>query len=57
MRGCSGGGGVHSFSDEIRSMSRQYASYWNAFLFPVVTTFGLLLPVSNVSHTGCHFCF
>ena len=35
---CSGGacmvawGGVHGFFDEIRSMSGQYASYWNAFL-------------------------
>ena len=26
------GGGVHGFFDEIRSMSRRYASYWNAFL-------------------------
>ena len=25
-------GGVHGFFDEIWSMSRQYASYWNAFL-------------------------
>ena len=47
MRGCSGGacmvaprghawllrGGVHGFFDEIRSMSGRYASYWNAFLF------------------------
>ena len=33
MCGCSRGGGVCGFSDEIRSMSRQYASYWNAFLF------------------------
>ena len=45
--GCSGGGacvvapggrawllwrGMHGFSDEIRSMSGRYASYWNAFL-------------------------
>ena len=34
----SGGGGVCGFSsffgyNEIRSMSGQYASYWNAFLF------------------------
>ena len=27
------GGGVCGFSDEIRSMSGRYASYWNAFLF------------------------
>ena len=42
MHGCSGGhawllpgggGGMHGFFDEIRSMSGQYASYWNAFLF------------------------
>ena len=49
MRGCSGGhawllrgacvvalgggGGMHGFFDEIRSMSGRYASYWNAFLF------------------------
>ena len=26
------GGGMHGFSDEIRSMSGRYASYWNAFL-------------------------
>ena len=32
MRGCSGKGGVHGFFNEIRSMSRRYASYWNAFL-------------------------
>ena len=25
-------GGMHGFFDEIRSMSRRYASYWNAFL-------------------------
>ena len=29
--GCSGG--VRGFFDEIRSMSGQYASYWNAYLF------------------------
>ena len=28
-----GGGGVHGFFDDIRSMSGRYASYWNAFLF------------------------
>ena len=28
-------GGVHGFSDEIRSMSGRYASYWNAFLSTV----------------------
>ena len=33
MHGCSRGGGVRGFFDEIRSMSGQYASYWNAFLF------------------------
>ena len=39
MRGCSGGacvvawGCVRGFFYEIRSMSGQYASYWNAFLF------------------------
>ena len=39
MHGCSRGaclvapGGVHGFFDEIRSMSGQYASYWNAFLW------------------------
>ena len=27
------GGGACVGYDEIRSMSRQYASYWNAFLF------------------------
>ena len=32
MHGCSGGG-MHGFFDEIRSMSGQYASYWNAYLF------------------------
>ena len=32
MRGCSGGG-MRGFFDEILSMSRRYASYWNAFLF------------------------
>ena len=32
MCGCSGGG-MRVFFDEIRSMSGQYASYWNAFLF------------------------
>ena len=31
MHGCLRGG-VHGFFDEIRSMSGQYASYWNAFL-------------------------
>ena len=29
-------GGVHGFFDEIRSMSGQYASYWNAFLYEFV---------------------
>ena len=24
-------GGMHGFFDEILSMNRQYASYWNAF--------------------------
>ena len=35
MRGCSRGGGMHRiwWDTEIRSMSRRYASYWNAFLF------------------------
>ena len=39
MRGCSGGhawllwGDVRVFSDETRSMTGRYASYWNAFLF------------------------
>ena len=47
VHGCSGGqhawllpgacmvarGGMRGFSDEIRSMSGRYASYWNAFLF------------------------
>ena len=34
MRGCSRGG-MHGIrrDTEIRSMSRRYASYWNAFLF------------------------
>ena len=27
------GRGMHGFSDEIRSISGRYASYWNAFLF------------------------
>ena len=27
-----GGACVHGFFDDIRSMSRRYASYWNAFL-------------------------
>ena len=31
MHGCSGGG-MRGFFNEIRSMSRRYASYWNAFL-------------------------
>ena len=42
MRGCSQGGmcgcsgeGVHGFSNEIRSMSGRYASYWNAFLLKI----------------------
>ena len=26
-------GGMRGFFDEIQSMSGQYASYWNAFLF------------------------
>ena len=30
-------GGMCGFSDEIQSMSRQYASYWNAFLLFVKT--------------------
>ena len=30
---CGCGGGVCMGYDEIRSMSGQYASYWNAFLF------------------------
>ena len=29
------GGGMRGFFDEIRSMSRRYASYWNAFLFNI----------------------
>ena len=35
MHGCSGGGGMCGIQQdtEIRSMSRRYASYWNAFLF------------------------
>ena len=37
VRGCQGAclvaGGVFIGHDEIRSMSGQYASYWNAFLF------------------------
>ena len=33
MHGCFWRGGVHGFSDEIRSMSGWYASYWNAFLY------------------------
>ena len=32
MRGWEGGGACVGY-DEIRSMSRRYASYWNAFLF------------------------
>ena len=32
MRGCSGGG-MRGFFNKMRSMSGQYASYWNAFLF------------------------
>ena len=32
-------GGVHGFVDEIRSMSRRYASYWNAFLFFEIGSF------------------
>ena len=46
MRGFFQGEGMHSFSggacigyDEIQSMSRQYASYWNAFLFYMFLTF------------------
>ena len=31
MHGFSGGD-MHGFFDEVRSMSRRYASYWNAFL-------------------------
>ena len=31
------GGGVHGFFHEIRSMSGRYASYWNTFLFIMVT--------------------
>ena len=30
---CVAGGGVHGRYYKIRSMSGQYASYWNAFLF------------------------
>ena len=34
VHGCSGGGMCWIQQDtEIRSMSRRYASYWNAFLF------------------------
>ena len=40
MHGCSGGG-VHGFSNEIRSMSRRYASYWNAFLLNNIGIKGL----------------
>ena len=32
-------GGVCGFFDEIRSMSRRYASYWNAFLLISPMTF------------------
>ena len=44
MRGCPGG--VHGCwgacvgNDEIRSMSGQYASYWNAFLCEIVFGWG-----------------
>ena len=63
-------GGVHGFFsffryNEIRSMSRQYASYWNAFLlfiplhevFTVFLTFKILDPkdpkIDYISHFIC----
>ena len=36
-------GGMRGFSDEIRSMSGRYASYWNAFLLFDYLLFYLLL--------------
>ena len=53
MSGCSGGacvvaprGGMHGirWDTEIWSMSRRYASYWNAFLFIFCSTFSIFTP-------------
>ena len=42
--GMCGSGGMHGRYYEIWSMSGQYASYWNAFLFyGLLTVFGLML--------------
>ena len=47
-----GEGGVCVFFDEIRSISGQYASYWNAFLF-----FYVFHMFFNLSHFRIRFCF
>ena len=55
MHGCSWGvwlllGGVHGIrrDTEIRSMSRWYASYWNAFLLSIMIICRSLLPTKIV---------
>ena len=62
MRGCSWGGGhawllwgggMRGFFDEIRSMSRRYASYWNAFLFQSVIH--LFSPFIRLSELGTFY--
>ena len=45
-------GGVRVFFDEIQSISGQYASYWNAFLF-----FDVFHMFFNLSHFRIRFCF
>ena len=47
-----GGGGMRGFFDEIRSLSRRYASYWNAFLsfFCLFKIFNLTSFAQNAYH-------
>ena len=41
------GGHVRGFSNEIRSMSRRYASYWNAFLLFICLHILIILATAN----------
>ena len=51
------GGGMRGFSDEIRSMSGRYASYWNAFLLflllPLRSSFNCIVPKSVIKTPNC----
>ena len=60
MHGCGGHawlqGGYLGY-DEIWSMSGQYASYWNAFLFKVTYPLYIYEPVNNKQSQHCNFYY